>query len=278
MDRLLQIARKEVLDAARERELYVAGVLFVLIGVGLGYFVGNATDPPANAVAVGTLGGLVFVGSLVSIALSYNRIVGKRASGELRVLLSLPYSRFEITYGTILGRWALLVSMTTTTVIVAAVLATVMGATVAAVPLVVTGLAAAATVAMFVSLSVGLSAGTANTTRAAGGAFGLFILFLFNLWGAAPTGVRYVLNGFERPGSPAPTWAKAWGQISPLAGLRNAIAESYPDLANVLSGWAPSVSTPTPVYAEPWFGAVVVLVWIVLPVTAGYLRLRDADL
>lgn len=279
MRRLLQIAREDVLDAARDRELYVIGVVFLLVGLGIGYFLGNASpEPPDNAVALFTLGALTFFGSISAIALSYNRVVGKRASGELRVLLSLPFSRFETVYGAFLGRWAMLTSLSVGTIVIAAALAALLGAPVAVGPLLAAVVTVAALLAVFTSLSIGLSAGSVNTTRAAAGAFGLFILFLFRLWEVAPAGVRYVLNGFERPEGPSPAWAEAWGQIAPIAGARNAIADSFPELAGVLTSWAPSTGDSTPVYAEPWFGAVVVAVWIVAPVTLGYLRLRKADL
>lgn len=280
MNRLLQMTRKDFVDAARDRELYVAGTLFLLIGLGIGYLVGNSRGASANDVARLALGALVFFGSVAAISLSYNQIVGKRASGELRVLLSLPFSRFETVYGTALGRWALMTSMGTTTVVVAAIVAAVMGGPVAIGPLVGTLVAVWALLAVFVSLSVGLSAGSANTTRAAGGAFGLFILFLFRLWDGAPLGIRYVINGFSLPGpgQPTPTWAKVWSHIAPIAGLRNALAGPFPNLAGVLGSWAPQLPETRPVYAEPWFGAVVVLAWIVLPVALGYVQLRNADL
>ncbi|MFB6189640.1 MAG: ABC transporter permease subunit [Halapricum sp.] len=276
MNRLVQMTRKDFVDAARDRELYVAGALFLLIGLGIGYLVGNSRGAPSNTVARLSLTALVFFGSVAAISLSYNQIVGKRASGELRVLLSLPFSRFETVYGTALGRWLLMTAMATTTVFVAAIVAAVMGGPVAIEPLVGTLVAVWALLAVFVSLS----AGSANTTRAAGGAFGLFILFLFRLWDGAPLGIRYVLNGFSLPGpnQPTPTWAKVWGQIAPIAGLRNALAGPFPNLAEMLGSWAPQLPTTKPVYAEPWFGAVVVLVWIVLPVTLGYVQLRNADL
>jgi ABC-2 type transport system permease protein len=279
MNRLLQIARKDFRDAARDRELYVGGTLFLLIGLAVGYLVGNsAGSVDAAAVPFGTLAGLTFVASLAAITLSYNQIVGKRTSGELRVLLSLPFSRTEVVYGTFLGRWALISAMSLVTIVIATVLATVMGAPVAF-DLALGTVGIALTLgAVFVSLSVGLSASSVNTARAAAGAFGLFILFLFRLWEAAPIAVRYVLNGFSMPSGQQPAWAAAWGQLQPIAALRNAVVETVPDLVPALSTYAPGIPESQPVYTEPWFGALVVLAWIVLPVTVGYLKLRGADL
>lgn len=279
MRRLLQIARKDFRDSIRDRQLYVAGAVFLLIGLGVGYLAGsNAESVGPKEVPRVTLLALVFFSSIAAISLSYNQVVGKRTSGELRVLLSLPFSRSEIVYGTFLGRMALVVSMTVAAFVLGTVLAVGMGAPVAFDVLLGAIAVAIVLIAVFVSLAVGLSAGSADTTRASAGAFGLFIVFLFRLWDGATIAVRYVLNGFSFPSDPSPTWAKAWTHLQPMAALRNAIADASPVLTEVFAPYAAEIPNSQPTYTEPWFGALVVLAWIVLPVTAGYLRLREADL
>lgn len=278
MRRLLQIARKDFRDAARDGQLYVLGALFLLIGLGVGYIAGDSRTASPQDVPKVTLVGLVFFGSIAAIILSYNQIVGKRASGELRVLLSLPFSRTEVVYGTFLGRLALVVAMTTLSLLIGTLVAVVMGAPVDFGLLVGAALVIATLNTVFVSLSIGLSAGSVNTTRAAAGAFGLFIVFLFRLWDGAPIAVRFVLNGFSFPSGPAPAWANAWAHLQPMAALRNAIAEAAPPLTEAFIAFAAQIPDSKPVYTEPWFGALVTLAWIVLPVTLGYFQLRDADL
>ncbi|MEF8882419.1 MAG: ABC transporter permease subunit [Halapricum sp.] len=279
MNRLLQIVRKDFLDAVRDRQLYVLGTLFLLIGLGIGYLAGsNSGSAGSEAVPRIALGAMAFIGSIAAISMSYNQIVGKRASGELRVLLSLPFSRTEVVYGTFLGRLALLVALTTASIVIAGGLAVAMGAPIDAGELLAAVAVAGALMAVFVSLSVGLSAGSANTTRAAAGAFGLFIVFLFRLWEGVPVAVRYVLNGFSFPSGSAPTWANVWRHLQPMAALRNAVAGVEPILTDAFVAYAPGMPEGEPYYAEPWFGAVVVAAWIVLPVTLGYLKLRTADL
>jgi len=279
MNRLLQIARKDFRDSIRERQLYVAGAVFLLLGVGIGYLAGsNAGSVGATEVPRVTLLALVFFSSIAAISLSYNQVVGKRSSGELRVLLSLPFSRSDVVFGTYLGRMALIVGMSIASLVIATVLAVVMGAPVAFDSLIGAIVVITTLIAVFVSLSVGLSAGSADTTRASAGAFGLFIVFLFRLWDGATIAVRYVLNGFAFPSGPDPTWAKVWAHLQPMAALRNAIADGLPRLAEVFAPYAAGIPNSQPVYTEPWFGALVVLAWIVLPVTLGYVQLRSADL
>ncbi|QSG06186.1 ABC transporter permease subunit [Halapricum desulfuricans] len=279
MNRLLQIARKDFVDAVRDRQLYVLGALFLLIGLGIGYLAGSNAEN-ASAVDVPRVGitAMAFLGSIAAISMSYNQIVGKRASGELRVLLSLPFSRTEVVYGTFLGRLALVVALTTGSILVASGLAAALGAPVSATALLAALVVAGALMAVFVSLSVGLSAGSTDTTRAAAGAFGLFIVFLFRLWEGVPNAVRYVLNGFSFPSGPAPTWATLWRHLQPMAAVRNALAGVEPDLTVAFVAYAPGIPDNEPYFVEPWFGAAVALAWIVLPVTLGYLKLRAADL
>ena len=279
MNRLLQIASKDFSDSIRDRQLYVAGAVFVLIGLGIGYLAGsNAGSVSATEVPRVTLLALVFFSSIAAISLSYNQIVGKRTSGELRVLLSLPFSRSEVVFGTLLGRFVLIVSMTTLSLLLATLLAVVMGAPVAVDTLIGAIGVAVVLIAVFVSLSVGLSAGSADTTRASAGAFGLLIVFLLRLWDGAAISVQYVLNGFSFPSGPEPTWAKVWAHLQPMAALRNAIADGLPTLSEVFVPYAASIPNSQPVYTDPWFGALVVLAWIVLPVSLGYYKLRGADL
>ncbi len=279
MDRLLQIARKDFTDAVRDRQLYVLGAVFLLIGLGIGYLAGSNAEN-ASAVDVPRVGitAMAFLGSIAAISMSYNQIVGKRASGELRVLLSLPFSRTEVVYGTFLGRLALLIAMTTSSILVAGGLAVVLGAPVSGSALLAAISVIAALMAVFVSLSVGLSSGSVNTTRAAAGAFGLFIVFLFRLWEGVAVAVRYVRNGFSFSPDPAPTWVRIWQHLQPMAAVRNVLAGVKPDLTVALVAYTPGLPDGDPYYAEPWFGAIVVLAWIVLPVTLGYLKLRTADL
>lgn len=283
MRRLLLVAKKDFRDAMRDRQLYGAGALFLLVGAGLGYLIGSGggqSDP--SILPQFTLTALVFLGALTAISLSFNGIVGKRGSGELRVLLSLPFSRREVVYGTLLGRFALLTLLSVSTLALATVLGVALGASVAFDLLAFAMLAAVLVVAVFVSVSVGLSAASKNSSRASMGAFGLFILLLFRLWEAAPLAVRYVLNGFSlpSPGTPTPTWALAWGQISPLAAIKNLVSGIAPELVFSFSGFAPTLgpNAGDPVFVQAWFGAVVVVVWIAGPVTLGYVQLTRSDL
>lgn len=277
MDRLLLVARKDARDAIRDRTLYAVGILFTLVGLGLGYLVGASPSPQPEALPTFGLLAMIFVGSLASVSLSYNGIVGKRQSGELRVLLGLPLSRLEVVAGTLLGRFVVVGAVSVGSLVVASLLAVVLGGAVDAGLLITALPVLLVVVALFVSVAVALSAATSDTTKASIGAFGLFMLLVFRLWELVPTVFRYVLNGFSLPRE-TPVWARAWSHLSPLAGFRNAVDAVAPALARSFSGFAPSVADPSAVFVQPVFGAVVVAVWLVGPITLGYWTFSRADL
>lgn len=277
MQRLSLMAGKDFRDSIRDRQLYVVGVLFLLVGGLLGYMVGQS--PTTEGWEVPRLGlmAMLFVGSLAMIVISYHGIVGKRDSGELRVLLSLPFSRTEVVFGTYLGRLSVVGSLAVGSLLLASLFAMALGSTVAFGLLGGALLVTVVILLVYASIGIGISAGSANSTRAAALAFGAFFTFTFRLWEAAPAIVRLALNGFGPLRGEPPTWALLWGQLSPLAGLHNAVGGFSDQLAQAFTGFAPGAPADA-VYAEPWFGALVVLAWIVLPVALGYQRFTSADL
>lgn len=245
----------------------------------MGYIVGQSSNAPGSTLARFSLMALLFVGTLSATVVSYNGIVGKRESGELRVLLSLPFARGEVVLGTLLGRLGVLVAVSTLTFLLATVIAVALGASVSLGH--VLGALAVLSVALlaFVSIAVGISASTRTTTRAAAAAFGSFFVFLFRLWELVPLTIRFATNGLSLPRGEPPTWAVVWGQLSPLAGLRNAVAGVSDDLAAGFTGFVPTPSVASDaIYLRPWFGALVVAVWIVGPLALGLYRFGRADL
>jgi ABC-2 type transport system permease protein len=268
--RLLQIARKDVGDSIRSRNLHALVVLFALIGGALAYFVD--ADFAELLMLL-----LAFLAPLLGLMYAYNSLVGKRDSGELTVLLGLPFSRLEVFVGTFLGRSVVLATVVASGYVMTAVGATVPGKPVDATPFVV-GLALMIILGMvFVALAVGFSAATRNTTAASVYAFGMYLLFVFQLWRLLPDGVLYVLNDFAFPEN-RPEWALVFEQLSPFAAVRNITAGIAPDLAGPFPVVAAAVPSNPPTYMEPWFATVVILVWILLPLLGGYTLFARSDL
>lgn len=266
--RVLHVARKDFGDAVRGRRLHLLVALFGLLGIGVGYFF------EANH-GLGLLAGLAFLGPLAGLMYTQHTIAGKHEKGEMTVLLGLPFSRRDVVVGTYLGRTAVLVAG------IASAYAGMAGAVLVtgAVPdprTTVAGFGLAVVLSVpFVGIALGLSAATRNTTAASIGSMLAYLLFAFQVWILIPRAVLYVLNGFTLPDE-TPTWARVFEQLSPFAAVRNAAVGvlSETDLPLV----AATVPEDPPVYMRPWFGTLVVVVWLVVPATLGYLRFQRRDL
>lgn len=266
----MQIARKEVGDAYRSWRLQLLVFFFAVIGSAIGYLVDQ------NA-ARGLVVLLAFLAPLVGLAFTHHTIVQKRTTGELSVLLGLPFSRRNIVLGAFVGRTAILLSALASLAVGVVVFGVVGGHPPELQPLAGALLISAIIGTIFVSLAIGLSAAVRRSSAASGGVFGAYLLFALQLWTLLPNGVLYLINGFQLP-STEPTWALAFDQLSPFAAVRNAATPVFPDLTRVFPLVGASVPESPPLYMEPWFAGVVALLWLVLPVVFGYIRFERTDL
>lgn len=277
--RWLQIARKDFDDARRERQLYFLLGLFGVIAAGVGYFLGsNSADAPTEALPFALLSVFGILVPIAALTITQGNIVGKRATGELSVLLSLPFSRRAIVLGGYVGRLAVSTVALAAAFVVATLLATVMGAPLDAILLGEVFLLIWAIAVVFTAIALGLSALTRSTTLAAGGSFGVFLLFVLQLWRVIPVGLRYLFNGLSMPSGSRPEWAAAFVQVSPFAALRNLANPLSPEVLGAFPLSPGSVGESVPWYQEPLFAGIVVLAWILVPLVVGYLRFQRNDL
>ena len=282
------VAEKDFRDAIRSRLLIVLTALFALFAGGASYVV-SEIQPPQEAALTGEVTtfflilGLVSATAvfipLVAIAAAYRSLAGERDSGSLKLLLSLPNSRRDVVVGKFLGRSAV-VSVALLVGFAVGLVATAVLAD-AFSPLEYIAFVAVSLLFafVFVSIAVGVSAFTSSTSRAAYGAFGLFIVFQF-LWGLIAQSVVYVLNGFSFEGLEEgdtlldlfdflviidPTTAYQQGTLWTI----RLIDESEE---------AQQAAADAPFYLQDWFGFVVMIFWIVAPLAVGYLRFNRSDL
>lgn len=268
--RLLKIARKDLWDAIRPRQLQLMIVFFGLIGAMIGYVV-------ADDAAIASFLALAFLGPLVAVAFTQHAIAGKRESRELSVLLGLPFSRSDVVLGTFLGRTAFILCVIVSTYLGSILVASVTGA----VPdpgTVIAGFAIVVVVSViFVSISLGISAATAKTSMASAGGFLAYFLFAFQLWALIPDAILYAINGFEMVDD-QPAWALAFDQLSPFATVRNVATPVAADVADRVPLAVASVPDNPPLYMEPTVAGLATVAWVVLPVLLGYRRFQQSDL
>lgn len=257
------VADRNARDPYRSRSLWVHLAVFVLVFGLAAYFIAPGGQPLAAAL----VSIVAFFVPLVALAVGYQSVAQSRQNGGLRVVLSYPHTRREVVLGTAVGRGVVMAGLVTVGLLTAAVVATVR----AGVP----DLGALATVwalgallaVSIVGLAVGISAAVRTTNRAAVLSFGSYLLFL-GLWGQIPGILLYVLNGFSPPRGPTPEWVAVFGQLNPTNAFQTAVR-------GMLSGG----SVPTAeFYTTAWFGVLVLLAWLCLPLVAGTLRFERSDL
>jgi ABC-2 type transport system permease protein len=274
------VAQKDFRDAIRSRLMIAVAVLFVAF-TGGGVALGSAFGFDSGAVVFLILnvflrGSSIFI-PLVAIGIAYRAIAGERDSGSLKILLSLPNSRLDVVAGKFLGRSAV-VGVAIVIGFIAMLLATAItfDGDIPADVILMFMLASLLLGIVFVSLAVGVSASSDSTFMAAISGFGLFVIFRF-AWGGIVLLLRYAANGFELPsiGSAPPEWAQVLNVVNPMQGWRQATEWL---LRRVSEQQQTQQTAVDAFYLEPWFGFVVLLLWIVVPLAIGYYRFESADL
>jgi ABC-2 type transport system permease protein len=265
-----QILRKELQDAIRRRYLPILVVLFVLVGALIGYTIdGSVAAPVLLAVS--------FLGPLVAVSFTQQSIAGKRENNEMAVLLGLPFSRGDVVLGSYLGQFALVGSAVLSTYAGAVVVGGLTGGPLSPGSLLWGLVMALLLSAIFVSITLGISAATASTTVASAGGFLVFFLFAFQLWGVLPSAVLYLINGFSMP-STEPVWADVFRQLSPYATVRNALVPVATDITKQVPLAGSTATDDLPLYMSVWVAAPATLTWVVAPAVLGYLRFQRVDI
>ncbi len=265
-----QLARKDMADAVRERQLHLLCGILGLFGLLFAY--GSHQN-----VGEGLLFFLVFLAPLAAVAFTHQSIVGRRVNHEYSVLLGLPFSRADIILGTFIGRTLVLVAGITS-LYVGALIGGFVSATSFDWSVLAIGFLFGLLIGLiFVSIAIGLSAWTESTAVASGGAFGVYLLFVFQLWGIIPDAVAYLLHGFESPSS-RPPGAAFFESLSPFDALGNAVEPFSEQLAVNLPLISGESTGSAALYQEPWFGGLVLAGWLIVPIALGYWRFATSDL
>ena len=291
-----QVARKDFADAVRSKMVWGVIGVFVLF-MGLLLLVAPATFP--SDIEVDAEMALAFVAELaqlfvpiVALIAAYMAVVGERRSGSLRILLSYPFSRFDVVAGKFLGRTvvigsALLVAVAVTVGIAIAVYGNPGAAAIVGVlvSVLLFGLA-------FTGLAVGVSAATATRGKAMATVLGVYLLFLL-FWEAIVGGIYYAANG-SLPGLEVEAWYFLLLRLSPIEAFRALVDGTLdPAVSSALS--IPVEDVPPdataeqlelsnrvigdlPFYLSDWTLVALLVAWALVPVGIGYWRFRNADL
>lgn len=278
------VARKEINDAIRSRVLLalsVALVLLALLVTGIYalipiVFGGDASEQTLQGL-LGFLRPAAFFVPVLGAVLGYKAIVGERTSGSLNLMLSLPHTRDDVVVGKLAGR-----------------------AVVLAIPLILAFLAGFVLVALrfdsfsvvtyatflalllligiaYLSIAVAVSASTESTLISAVSVLGMYFLLRF-VWTRSMVGLymlskRVTTGEWVLPTGNYPEWVSFLAMLSPHSAYDMAMYGFVVDVPAAFQPWYMD-----PWFANEWTGILLLLLWIVLPVTFGVVRFRSVDL
>ncbi|ELZ21684.1 hypothetical protein C477_05059 [Haloterrigena salina JCM 13891] len=280
MSRLAALAlfvREDLRDTVRERQLYLLVGIYVLLGVLLTYSEGrtaarlSGSAPPLTA---GLYALFSMVTPLLALAFFASAVVEKRSSGALKVVLGLPIDRATVVFGTFLARSLAIVAAIVVSFAAAVPVGLALGLPVDPAQFVGVVAALVLLAATFTALAVGLSSTVRTSTRATAAAFGVFVLFFFQLWAQLPRIALYVAHGFSWPAT-TPEWVAFVDALNPMAAYTYLVAGLFPDLEGGTFVRPPAEPT---FYQTPAFALAVLAGWIVLALGVGYWRFRTTDL
>ena len=277
---VLAVAEKDFRDAIRSRLMIVVAVMFVAF-TGGGVLLATTAGGPVSLGILGAIsalrGGTAIFIPIIALGIAYRAIAGEQASGSLKLLLSLPNSRLDVVLGKFLGR-AAVVTVAIVIGFVSMLLAAALTVDQGIQPevIVVFMLSALLLAIVFISIAVSVSAFTNSTFAAAIGSFSFFMLFQF-AWDGLIFLIRYLINGRDVSNFPSetPDWVEVVTVLNPQAGWTQADRWLVDRVADSQEAQQTSADA---FYLEPWFGFVVLALWIVLPLVVGYLRFESADL
>ena len=284
------VARKEFEDAGRSKLLWALIALLVGIVV-IGYAAIWYTGDDATASEVlGFLGfPLQTIVPIAALIAGYMAVVGERRSGSIKLLLGLPPNRTDVVFGKLLGRMAVVGTAVALAFLVALVLGAVFFGSVPLVDWLAFGAITLLFGVAFAGLAVGVSAGVSTRGKSMAIVVGIYMI-LVALWELLTAGPYYLLYD-EGPPVEAETWYLLTEQFNPMSAYTtlasNAIeGQVYPftfqygleDFEAAQMSPAERYPGDAPFFLQDWFGVVVLLVWLVVPVAIGYYRFRSTDL
>lgn len=271
------IARKDYAESKDSKLVRYLLYLFVavfLVG-GYTYPITVDGDPTKSGFAGFMTGAVTLFLPLLAILLSYNSIVGERESGQLNLLLSLPYNRREVIFGKLVGRGSLLVAGIVTGLVGAGALVVYpFGSLSVTSVLTYAGytLLTVAFAGIFFGIGLTVSAFTTSKRLATMSGFGAYFLFAL-VWDGVRQGVSYALDQLGVVDGTVPDWLLFVYGIEPTMLYDRLVTAFFQeDMTGAYLG------PDAPWYLGKWTALALFLVWVVVPLTLGYWRFEVTDL
>lgn len=281
------VARKDFRDAIRSKLFWALAIIFGLFAVGVGgaygYFnelQGGGADQGVQLVMFVSSPVSIFV-TLTAVIICHKTIVGERDAGSLKLMLSLPHSRFDVVLGKIVGRTAVLAVPALASVVLGVGVGSALLGDFAIVPSLVLVASMLVLVATYVSLMVGVSAMTSSTTLATVAAVMYFVVFEF-VWDIIGVILLLVTVGASGTTNVNVDWYYVYTKIPP----GNAFGTLFNAVLSEIGTTIPSAETANgmaaaqvdAIYGTVWIAIPILVFWLLVPAVIGYKRFSDADL
>ncbi|MBZ6494777.1 ABC transporter permease [Natrinema longum] len=290
------IAKKDFQDAVRSWLFWGLSVFFFALMAGLaGILAWISPDGFTTIDFISTVSSVAkLVIPLIALILGWKAIAGERETGSIKVLLSLPHSRRDVILGKLLGRTAVL-SLSLIIGLLIAMVAVAFAVTEFSFPaymafLVLTILYGLA----YMSIAISLSSLTRSTTIAGAAMFGVFVVF-YIVWNSIQTALRLLMNrgyiegvaytmsgpgGGQLEFTRLPSWAQFINMLDPGNAYQNTITIFSEISGDQIGTTVREVAYPNgiPFFLQDWFSFIILLFWIVVPITIALFWFDRVDI
>jgi ABC-2 type transport system permease protein len=268
------VARKELRDVwgSRRTRWLLYAVAFTFVAGGYVTPLSGFPEPSSGDYASFVVGSAALVVPLVGLLLGHRTIVGERASGEMALLLSLPYDRLDVVVGKFLARAGALAAAIAVGVLGGAALVNYPFGSFEAGTVLAYLFGTVLYGVAFVGVGLAISTATTSTAVASSAAFGVFFLFVA-VWSRLRGAFTAALDYLGLADGQMPDWALFLYGAEPGMLYRRLVDGFF---AGVERG--PYLGPDAPWYLGEWAAAALLAVWALGPATIGYLRFRSTDL
>lgn len=272
------VARKDFHDSTRSYLMIGLSLVFILVVSAVASLLGYFTDQPSISGVLNAVHILFsYLVPLLGLVVAHGAIIGERDTGSIKLLLALPHSREDVVLGKVLGRTGALTIPIVIGLLLPVIVLIALGSSINA-PQFVGYMILTALVGMsFVAIAVGFSALLSTRIRVIGASLAFYFVFVI-LWRIINQASFVILLMV------AGKWPE-WMPLDPNETLQafkifSPTGDFFILKTALLNGHLFASDVPQNVAgANVQFSALLMLlVWILLPITLGMYRFNSIDL